>query len=92
MPLRQSPRPRTPHQQLLDLPRLRAAALGAGEGAEGGTMGRLEDAEHYRFLLIGKRDKEANLGRHKRRVVIEKELRLQTCEVLRLWIKERAGD
>lgn len=55
-------------------------------------MGGLDDAEGYRFRLIGQRDKEAHLGRHKRRVDIEKELRLQTCEVLRLWIKERAGD
>lgn len=55
-------------------------------------MGGLDDAEDYRFRLIGRRDKEAYLARHKRRVFIEKELRLQTCEVLRLWLKERAGD
>lgn len=70
---------------------LQTAALGVRAVSGGAGMAGLDDAEDYRFRLIGMRDKEAHLGRHKRRVAIEKELRLQTYEVLRLWIEEKAG-
>lgn len=53
----------------------------------------LETAEAYRMRLIQQRDRQAHLGQHKARCETERELRLQTCEVLRLYLinKEAGG-
>lgn len=55
-------------------------------------MNKIETAQQVRMTLIAKRDRAAMLGQHKKRCAIERELRLQTCEVLRQWAKEKGGD
>lgn len=53
------------------------------------TLDRLLEAEAERQRLSAARDKEAMLGRGKRRRAIERTLQQKTHECLRLWVKLR---
>ena len=55
------------------------------------NMEQLQHAEALRLAMIAQRDREAMLGRHKRRCELERQLKYQTLEVLRLYLKKEAG-
>ena len=54
-------------------------------------MEQLQHAEALRLAMIAQRDREAMLGRHKRRCELERQLKYQTLEVMRLYLKKEAG-
>lgn len=72
---------------------VRMRALGVREVSEGGGLADMtsQQAEAHRLQLISQRDHYASLAMHKKRLEVERRLKYQTCEVLRLWLKERAG-
>lgn len=55
-------------------------------------MKQLKQAEALRLAMIAQRDREAMLGRNKRRCELERRLKYQTLEVLRLHLKGKGRE